>query len=159
VGQKTVVFVARDAAPSGCFKLLEPVLKDCGFGVTLFTGGGRPLAEQPHEITSAIRGAGVVVLGMSSSAELAQPEIAAGQVAREAEVPFGFYGDVSGCWVRAKNPAWFWGLAVDAAFYCGVTQQDADAAKQVFPNAKLIGTGNPLREEMAFPNFTRDRSH
>jgi hypothetical protein len=37
-----------------------------------------------------------------------------------------------------------------------VTQADADAARGVFPNAQLIGTGNPLREEMAFPRFTRE---
>ncbi len=110
-----------------------------------------------EEIMLAASGASLVVLGMSSSADLAQVEIMAGSSARDAGVPYGFYGDVPLCWARARVGAWFEGLATDASFYYGVTQADADAAHAVFPKARLIGTGNPLREEMAFPRFSREQ--
>jgi len=153
---KRVVLVGRDAAPSGCFKQLEPILKERGFEVNLIVGEGKPLTKSIEEIASTVSGANVVVLGMSSSLELAQPEIFAGSVAKNAKVPYGFYGDVPRCWARAQKGSWFEELAPDAAFYFGVTQSDADMAHEVFSNAQLIGTGNPLREEMAFPHFTRE---
>lgn len=154
---RKIVLVGRDAAPSGCFKRLEPILKECGLNVSLIVGEGKPLTKTTEEIALAASYASVVVLGMSSSLELAQPEIAAGNAARDAQVLYGFYGDIPRCWARARKGAWFEKLAPDVAFYFGVTQEDADAAREVFPNAQLIGTGNPLREEMAFPRFTREK--
>jgi hypothetical protein len=155
---RKAVLVARDAAPSGCFKRLEPVLEERGFDVVLIIGEGKPLTKTVEEIVLAVVSqASVVILGMSSSLELAQPEIAAGEAARGVGKPYGFYGDVPRCWALARTGAWFEELASGAAFYFGVTQADADAAREVFPNAKLlIGTGNPLREEMAFPRLTRE---
>ncbi|OGY65335.1 MAG: hypothetical protein A3A16_02715 [Candidatus Harrisonbacteria bacterium RIFCSPLOWO2_01_FULL_44_18] len=153
---RKAVLIARDFAPSGCFKRLEPILKERGFDVDLFIGEGKPLIKTAEEIALAASHASVVILGMSSSLELAQPEIAAGEATRTAGVPYGFYGDVPRCWARARNGAWFEKLAPATAFYFGVTQADADVAHEVFPNARLVGTGNPLREEMAFPRFTRD---
>ena len=153
---RNVVFVARDSAPSRAFIKLEPVLRQSGFNVNLFVGDGKPLTETDEEIVSAVSGANVVVLGMSSSQELAKPEILAGKKAKDSDIPYGFYGDIRGCWARARVGAWFEQLAPNVAFYFGVTQADADAAQEVFPNAQCFGTGNPLREEMAFPRFTRD---
>lgn len=153
---KKAVLVGRDAAPSSCFKRLEPILKERGFDVNLIIGEGKPIAKTAEEIALAASRASVVILGMSSSFELAQPEIVAGNAARNAGVPYGFYGDVLRCWARARKGAWLEELASGATFYFGVTQADADAARGVFPKAQLIGTGNPLREEMAFPRFTRE---
>lgn len=153
---RKAVLVGRDAAPSGCFKRLEPILKERGFDVSLIVGEGKPLTKTTEEIALTASHASVLLLGMSSSFELAQPEIVAGNAARNAGVPYGFYGDVPRCWARARKGAWFEELASDAVFYCGVTQADADAAREVFPKAQLIGTGNPLREEMAFPRFIRE---
>ncbi len=153
---RKVVLVGRDAAPSACFKRLEPVLKEGGFDVSLFIGEGKPLTKSIEEIRLAVSSANVVVIGMSSSLELAEVEIVAGKAAKNAGVPYGFYGDVPRCWARARSGAWFEQLTPSAAFYFGVTQEDAEAAREVFPMAQLIGTGNPLREEMAFPRFTRE---
>lgn len=153
---RKAVLVARDAAPSGCFKRLEPALKERGFGVDLIIGEGKPLTKTAEEIALAASHASIVILGMSSSLELAEPEIAAGRSAKSAGVSYGFYGDIPRCWARARAGAWFEELAHGAAFYFGVTQGDANAAREVFPKAQLIGTGNPLREEMAFPRFTRE---
>lgn len=153
---KAVVLVGRDVAPSSCFKRLQPILEKDGFRVDLFIGEGRPLTRGIEEIVSAVSNASVVFLGMSSSFELAQPEIIAGEAAQKAGVPYGFYGDIPRCWARARSGAWFEQLAAGATFYCGLTQADAEAARQVFPSADLVGTGNPLREEMAFPRFSRE---
>ncbi len=109
-----------------------------------------------EEIARTAANADLVLLGMSSSPELAEPEIVAGNVARKAGIPYGFYGDIPRCWGRARSGVWFEELASSAAFYFGVTQADADEACEVFENAQLVGTGNPLREEMAFPRFTRE---
>ena len=152
---KNVVLVARDAAPSRAFVKLVPVLRADGFNVDLLVGDGKPLAKTNKEIAIAVTAANAVILGMSSSAELALPEIFAGETAMDSGIPYGFYGDVRRCWARARAGAWFEKLAPSADFYFGITQGDADAAREVFPIAKLFGTGNPLREEMAFARFTR----
>ena len=155
--RKNVFLVARDAAPSRAFGKLEPVLRESGFGVCLLVGDGKPLdQEQKMLMDAAVAGADCVVLGMSSSEELAKPEILAGEMARRLGIPYGFYGDVRRCWARARTGAWFEKLAPSADFYFGITKGDADAAGEVFLSAKLFGTGNPLREEMAFARFTRE---
>lgn len=151
-----IVMVARDAAPSGCFRRLVPVLVDRGFDTCLMIGDGRPLGQSNEEIVSAVFDASLVLLGMSSSAELAEPEIIAGTAAASNKVPFGFYGDVPRCWARARPGVWFGSLAAKASFYFGVNDSDAKASGAVFPEAMCIGTGNPLREDMAFPKCTRD---
>ena len=148
--------IGRDAAPSRAFAKLKPVLEERGLEVDLMVGDGQLLSQSDQEVVLAVEGANLMLLGMSSPAENAQPEILAGEKARELEIPYGFYGDVIRCWARARKGAWFENLASTAEFYFGVTEDDANAAYEVFPNAQLIGTGNPLREEMAFPKFTRD---
>jgi hypothetical protein len=90
---------------------------------------------------------------MSSSAERAQEEIIAGNAASR----MGFYGDIPNCHGRARPGSYFAPLATKASLYFGVTQADADAARAIFPNAMLVGSGNPLREQMAFPKFTREQ--
>lgn len=153
---KKIVFVARDAAPSGAFALLADALLKRGHTVASLCGGGKPLAVGIPEIERVAGEANLVVLGMSSSEELAGPELAAGEAARKNGVAYGFYGDVRNCWGRAREGAWFAPLAKEAAFYLGVNETDAETAREVFPNAELIGTGNPLREEMFFPKVTRE---
>ena len=145
-----------DVAPSAAFKRLEPVLVERGFDVDLIIGEGKPLAKTAEEIIFASSHASIVLLGMSSSDELARFEIMAGEAAKIATVPYGFYGDCPRCWARARAGAWFEHLASGAACYLGVTREDADAAREVFQNAKCVGVGNPLHEEMAFPRFTRE---
>lgn len=154
--EKRIVLVARDAAPSRAFMKLEPMLKETGFAVDLFVGDGKPLTKTDEEILFAVSRANSVLLGMSSSEELAKPEILAGNQAKTCGITYGFYGDIRRCWARARPYAWFETLAPNTAFYLGITQEDANAALEVFPNAQCFGTGNPLREEMAFPRFTRE---
>lgn len=151
-----IVLVARDAAPSGCFSRLEPVLRERGFEVELFVGAGKPLVQSVKRIEQATSVSTIVLLGMSSSAELAEPELVAGRSALEAGIRYGFYGDVPRCWARARPGAWFEELASSTSFYLGITDNDAEGAREVFTSALCVGTGNPLREDMAFPRLTRE---
>ena len=50
---RKAVLIARDFAPSGCFKRLEPILKERGFDVDLFIGEGKPLIKTAEEIALA----------------------------------------------------------------------------------------------------------
>lgn len=156
MNKKRVLLVASDFAPSACFKRLEPVLQERGFSVTLIVGEGKPMRGMARDVALAASRADMVVLGMSNPAEHAELEIAAGKEAKSIGVPYGFYGDVRRSWRLARSGLWFGDIAKDAAFYFGVTQDDADAARVVFPAAQLVGTGNPLREDMAFPRLNRE---
>jgi len=151
-----VTLVARDVAPSRAFDRLANLLGERGFHACLCVGSGKPLEQTDSEIVSLVLSAGVVILGMSSSQDLAAPEILAGQAAKSANIPYGFYGDNRGCWQRARKDAWLGPLAPEVRFYFGTEQADADLAREVFLKAQLLGTGNPLREEMAFHRFSRD---
>ncbi len=153
---KKVVLVARDIAPSSCFNLLKPVLEAQGFEVIVIVGNGKPLTATEDEIELDVASADLVILGMSSSADFAKQEILAGETARKCDIPCGFYGDIPKCFARARTGAWFEKLAPSTGFYFGINEEDARDAKSVFSNAKLFATGNPLREEMAFPRLTRE---
>jgi hypothetical protein len=153
---KKILLVARDAAPSGAFKLLIPALRKKGYYVTSILGEGKEIPDSLHEITQLVTNADIVILGMSSSRELANKEIFAASIAQKAKIPFGFYGDVPDCYQRAREGAWFEPFANDTAFYFGINEADAEAAKKVFVNAKTFATGNPVREADAFPKFTNE---
>lgn len=151
-----VVLVGRDIAYSSCFRKVAAALVSQGVKATLFVGDGKQLTVSLAEVASEVACANVVLLGMSSSKVLAEPEIVAGTTAKSLEIPYGFYGDVPRCWARARKGAWFEPLAGATSFYFGVTETDTEAAREVFPNAELIMTGNPLREEMAYPELDRE---
>lgn len=156
-----VVLVAYDAAPSRCFVELSEVLSSMKeqekpvFDVELFIGDGKPLTTSFNDLASAVSRADIVLLGMSS-VEFAELEAAAGKCAQKAKIPFGFYGDVRGCFNRAGLGRQFESLALDTAFYFGVNVEDGESARSVFSSARLYGFGNPLREKMAFPTTTRN---
>lgn len=152
--------MANDAAPSRAFMKLEPVLRARGLNVELIVNDGKPNERTDEEVCLALSDANVVVLGMSSSEQLAHIEILAGETAQKLGIPYGFYGDVPRCFARARAGAWFEHLAKDVSFYCGVNIKDAEEAQKVFtnPHTHLIAIGNPLREEMAFPRLTRKQA-
>jgi len=153
---KTIVLVSHDAAPSGCFARLEPILIARGYEVVKFIDHGKPRQATNDEIATAVRRTDILVLGISSSAELSESAIVAGRVALAARIVFGFYMDVPIGWTLGKPESYFAELASHTDFYCGVEPSEPKAARTIWRKAKFVVTGNPLREEMAFPRLSRD---
>lgn len=157
--KKSVVLVARDISPSKAFgEHLKPELEKRGILVKDFLGSGKPLSSTIPDIEKAVSGAGVVVSGMSSSEELAEPEIAACGQALASGIPFGFYGDTYHCHERASVGSWFAPFRSDAKFFFGINREEINAANFVFTNPSLVSvaTGNPIWENYASPEFTRE---
>lgn len=149
------VLVAQDVSPSGAFDALLPVLTGRGVETQVFVGRGKAFPHQIEMIREAARNADVVLSGLSSSAALAEPEIAACEEAVSARIPFGFYGDTYRSYERAREGAWFAQFGETASFFFAINQKEADAARSVFRNAECIATGNPLWEGFAFPKLSR----
>ncbi len=151
--KKRIVLVGHDAAPSGCFERLASVLEERGFQVVKFLGFGKPRTNTDEGVVETVSQADIVLLGFSSTAELSQSALVAGQAAQANGIPYGFYGDIPFIWTLGRT--WFSELASNAAFYCGIKPNEPAKAQKVFPKARFVNTGNPLREEMAFPKYTR----
>ncbi len=153
-----VFLVAQDIAPSTAFRLLEAELKRRGHAAKTLVGKGNVFPVSIADVRQAVREASVVVVGMSSSAKLAEPEIAAFDEATTVGIPFGFYGDTYHCHERAGEDSWFGPARRVADFFFAINKEEANAAKTVLtnPNLKSIVTGNPMWEDYAFPKFTRE---
>lgn len=149
---KPIVFVAQDIAPSGAFERVGGALREQDAEVCTFFGKGKPYTPDPEELRGAVRGAAVVVLGMSSSAKLAIFEIAAAEAARAAKAPYGFYLDTANCHERA----WFGDLRDGASFFLVINDREKGKVAAAYPRAKVFATGNPFREGAFFPRFTRE---
>ncbi len=146
-----VCFVGHDAAPSQCFKKVAIAL-DSDIAVTLIVGDGAYPECSDDDLRTAVQEADFVLLGMSSQAQFAEIEIKAGQFAREAGVPYGFYSDTSFAINRAQPGFWFHDLAHDVSLVVGLMHK---GVVTIFPKAHFVATGNPIDEEMSFPPFER----
>lgn len=154
-----VCLIGHDVAPSQAFLMFEPILKGHGDTVCTLVANGKPPEFSRDDIQKAVRGSDIVLIGMSALAKNAELEIFAAETARKNSVTYGFYGDVAKCWGRAGAKNYFGPVAADAEFYMGVHQKDANDAVKVFHNHALFyGTGNPVREEDAFPKMTREKA-
>lgn len=153
-----VLLVAQDKAPSDAFGLLGTELYARGHKVVLLAGGGKVFPASTDEIHEAVREANIVVVGMSSSAKLAAPEIAACEAAVRQTKLFGFYGDTYHAYQRAAQGSWFGPYSQLADFFFAINKEEADKARKVFtdltPETSVV-TGNPSWESYAFPKFTR----
>jgi hypothetical protein len=145
--------VARDIAPSLAFDVVYQHLQKHHYcNVKKYLGFGKPLSASVSEIKRAAAGAAVVLVGMSSSRELAKEEIAAVTAAKRNGVPYGFYADTYGM----HNCPWFAGVRDKASFLFVVDEEEAADARQVFPKTvRVIASGNPLWENFSFPKLTR----
>lgn len=150
-----IVLAGHDAAPSGCFKRFGPELEKRGFEVVLFIDHGKPRTSTDEQIAAAVSRAQLVILGTSSTAELAATELVAGRAAVAGKIPIVFYFDVRTCWTLGNK--WYHELAPSVIACLGVEPSDPAEAQRTFPNARFFGTGNPLHGEMALPpKFPRD---
>ncbi len=107
------------------------------------------------EIEKIVKQSDLLLLGMSSSPEFAESEILAGTIAQDSGIPYGFYSDMSLCPYRAREGAWFQNLAKNASFLFGLLPTDIRTITSIFPSARCVNTGNPLRDAMAFPTLSR----
>ncbi len=123
-------------------ELIKSHVSPCTVGFGMYPG------MNDDAFLNLIQNSNFVLLGMSSSEELAQIELKAGYLAREAKVPYGFYSDVPFAINRAAPGFWFHDLAQDASLVVGIMHKGAAI---FFPKAHIVQTGNPLDEEMSFP--------
>lgn len=160
-----VVLVARDIAPSNAFKMVVAEFLGNSWlpshtsvlvkGAELFVGSGKPLKATEDEIAAAVKSADVVLVGISSSAELAKEELVACKVAKEASVPYGLYADTFGC---AVNRNWFDHVRAEASFVFVLNGKEAEEARKVFSKAKVVASGNPTWDDFFYPKLTREES-
>ncbi len=142
-----ITMVARDLAPSRAFEMMKAKLEDRGVRVAPYLGGGKPLPGSMSQIVSDIANSKLLLLGMSSSAELAKEEVEAAGIAMENGVPFGFYADIFG----TSSRAWFAPFREKANFVFVLSEVEAEMTRKLFPNAEVIATGNPVIESSFWP--------
>ncbi|MBI4114524.1 MAG: hypothetical protein HY445_01625 [Candidatus Niyogibacteria bacterium] len=151
-----VVMVARDAAPSKAFQMLgEELLKRRHF-FHLFVGSGSPLTVSNDDIRQVVSKMDIVIVGMSSSKELAEPEMAAAEAAMNAGVPLVAYGDLFGT-VNRQFFSELWQKTGKAPHMLFVLDdyEKQDAESKYPSSTKVIVTGNPAIEKAYFPEWTR----
>lgn len=151
------LLVAFDAAPSNAFKLLEGELTNRGHEVTLIVGNGQRIDEGTFE--DALKSiqdlrVDVILCGMSSNAERSECEIRLAQQALHCGTKVGFYADIYGC---HKRP-WFTNVVHQSHFLCVIDEQEAEDARERYPNTVVLVTGNPTWAAFFHPRLTRAES-
>lgn len=157
-----VALIAQDIAPSSAFEMLAVELMIRGHEPVSLLGKGKVFPATLGEVRKAVRDSDIVVVGMSSSAKFAEPEIEACvsailQTLSKKKIPFGFYGDTYHCYERARADAWFGPYRRHADFFFAINEEEARVAKNVLvkPTLVSVATGNPIWEDYAFPKYTR----
>jgi len=148
------VLAAQDAAPSAAFELLKEELARRGVSADPFLGKGTKLiiADQGAEIAKALNGGTrMLLLGMSSSPELARGELAAGQYATSSGVPVALWADSWDCVGRK----WFKPLWHIASLVFVVDDEERAVAEELFPRARIIASGNPLWQKARYVSLSR----
>lgn len=143
--------MGADLAPTNCFKAIGPKLEAKGVETVSVLGAGKPFEGSTGTVKGAVRDADLVVLGLSSSPERAKLEMVVAEFAREAGIPYGFYSDMALCPFRT----WLCDLARNTSFIVGLLPTSEELA-EMYPQARVYPSGNPLRGTMAFPELSRD---
>lgn len=146
-----VLLVARDVAPSQALERLREVLLLRLDDVHSFLGYGKPISNSYNSRLITERPC-VVLCGMSSFAEVAKDEIAVAEVAARMGMPYGFYADTYG---SAQRPH-FEHLRKEASFIFVINGEEAKTARELYPNAKVVVSGNPMWEDFFIPKLSRE---
>jgi hypothetical protein len=150
---KKILLVAHDMAPSRCFSLLLDSLLSMGHIVSVVLGNGEDPGIGDTTLSRYVAASNFVLVGMSSQEQFAAVELKALAYAKERGVPYGFYSDTPFVVNRARPGMWFYEYADGARLVLGLMHK---GAVQIFPNAYIVQTGNPLREAISFPKFSRE---
>lgn len=146
-----VLAVARDMAPSDAFTRLFKCQTD-SLEIKCLVGNGKPFQESTGQIKEQVGDADAVLLGMSSSPELSQEELAAGREAVILGKPIFLYADRFGTWSRP----WFKELWPYVQCLFVINEQEAGKARALYPNnTEVVVSGNPIWEDFAFPTMSR----
>lgn len=150
-----VVLVAKDVAPSSAFERLELELTKQSIRSFSFLRGIDRRAEAGNAELSMetwMEHCDVVLLGMSSSEKLAEIEIRAAEEAVKWNIPFGLYADTYG----VINRGWLAHLRDKASFVFVINEEEGKKARGLYPNAKVVITGNPMWEDFCTPKLSRE---
>lgn len=144
-----LVMVAKDIAPSKAFEKFQKRYEK-EISITSFLGFGKSIDIKLKTIEKEVRTANVILLGMSSSEELAREEIFAGLIAADAIKPFGFFADT----YNVVGRTWFGALKNIAKFVFVINEDEAKKAKSFFSNSEIVISGNPTWEDFFFPQVS-----
>lgn len=136
-----VVVLATDAGSSNALELVAGEIAKKRCVPTTCFGRGQPLSPELNTyIGAAVAKADRVLIGLSSSPERAEAEIAAAAMAKKHGVPFGFF-----CFAYGEyRLPWFTESLRDANFLFVLNEQEVEEARQFAPKATIVASGNPV---------------
>lgn len=146
-----IVLVAGDFAQSEVLRMLEIRLAEAGNKVSSFLCYGRVGQFSTETIVEAIKGAEWLVSGMS---ELFFEETIAVREAVNRNIRIALYADTFDAY---RSPV-FEFVRISSVTLFVVNNDEAVGARQIFPKANVLITGNPRWEEFAFPRLSRQKA-
>jgi hypothetical protein len=146
-----VLFAAYDAGPTVA---LARVWMEGGRidWKPFLLNAGKQESPSADELVRAVLAADVVVVGMSSK-KTAAFEIEVCQKAMAVRRPLVFFSDSFGTWARE----WFAPFRDYVSLVTVVVPSEIAAAQALYPNAKVVATGNPAWEQFHEPYQMRDQ--
>lgn len=150
-----IVLLAHDIAPSTAFGAIAPVLQGTlgnDYEVKTILGKGKDISLTDEQIAHEASSAKLLMVGMSAPGKNARQELVALAAADASGVRYGFFADTFGC----HNRPWFADFRQDARFVFVVGKNDESSARNLFPNAIVDVSGNPVWEGFFTPSTNRD---
>ncbi|MBI4118591.1 MAG: hypothetical protein HY455_03595 [Parcubacteria group bacterium] len=151
--QRELVLVARDVAPSKALLKLGEAGWPLGIVQHRILGNGTSIdTGVVHTTLNGLRYKACLVSALSSHPHFAETEIRACEEALRRGIPYGFYADTWG--IVAGRPHFTEKIKHGASFLFVVNEKEARRAREYFPNAKIVASGNPMQEDWFFPKRT-----
>ncbi|MAG12826.1 hypothetical protein CL630_03380 [bacterium] len=156
--EKTLLLVGTDMAISQALGKVGDSFtarKASGLQVVSELGYGDIVSEsRVEEILEIDSDIACVLTGMSSKPENSDAEITAWRMAREYDIPYGVYADTEG--MVAGRPWFSKQLKENVSFVFVINEEEATLAKQHFPEAKIIISGDVRVDDWFFHEIPRD---
>lgn len=141
-----VALVAHDIGAAKPLNMVAGELIAVGAEVKSFFRGSMTPQEQ-----ALVGMSDVVLVGMSSSEAFAEDELEVCRKAKANGRPFALFADIE----ATVGRPWFAELRQDAAMVFVINDRAAANAGNLFPNAKVVVSGNPSWEAFFKPSFSR----